>query len=256
MLQVRGQWCQKAPYRPRALMQLFVTPLFSDLSIWKMYLWLSLSISQSPSQFHINIWSLFSQWMRVYCCMCMYLWRLIFFFHAICFVSHRTTLSKACREGEHKPENMTNNLDPFIKCKGPYIWILKLCNYNLQEKETVDWWSKFYASTGDQERCGPYLKKGYDTLKVSLRSFNVLVCCMEASPLMSLMCDCVFPGVWLWSGECPRIQRADWFLRHLQAAARQEWRWGWGPHCGWRVEGSSATIHFIRYDHCEDLISS
>ncbi|XP_073345751.1 myoferlin isoform X3 [Pagrus major] len=35
-----------------------------------------------------------------------------------------------------------------------------------QEKETVDWWSKFYASTGDQERCGPYLKKGYDTLTV------------------------------------------------------------------------------------------
>uniref|UniRef100_A0A8C4IGT5 C2 domain-containing protein n=1 Tax=Dicentrarchus labrax TaxID=13489 RepID=A0A8C4IGT5_DICLA len=34
------------------------------------------------------------------------------------------------------------------------------------EKETVDWWSKFYASTGDQEKCGPYLKKGYDTLKV------------------------------------------------------------------------------------------
>ncbi|XP_029977702.1 myoferlin-like isoform X4 [Sphaeramia orbicularis] len=35
-----------------------------------------------------------------------------------------------------------------------------------KEKETVDWWSKFYASTGDQEKCGPYLKKGYDTLKV------------------------------------------------------------------------------------------
>ncbi|KAM4624027.1 myoferlin-like [Polymixia lowei] len=34
------------------------------------------------------------------------------------------------------------------------------------EKETVDWWSKFYASIGDQEKCGPYLKKGYDTLKV------------------------------------------------------------------------------------------
>uniref|UniRef100_A0A673AA28 Myoferlin n=1 Tax=Sphaeramia orbicularis TaxID=375764 RepID=A0A673AA28_9TELE len=33
-------------------------------------------------------------------------------------------------------------------------------------EETVDWWSKFYASTGDQEKCGPYLKKGYDTLKV------------------------------------------------------------------------------------------
>ncbi|XP_042364022.1 myoferlin-like isoform X2 [Plectropomus leopardus] len=35
-----------------------------------------------------------------------------------------------------------------------------------KEKETVDWWSKFYASTGDQLKCGPYLKKGYDSLKV------------------------------------------------------------------------------------------
>ncbi|XP_040885255.1 myoferlin-like isoform X1 [Toxotes jaculatrix] len=35
-----------------------------------------------------------------------------------------------------------------------------------KEKETIDWWSKFYASVGDQEKCGPYLKKGYDTLKV------------------------------------------------------------------------------------------
>ncbi|XP_072229894.1 myoferlin-like isoform X2 [Leuresthes tenuis] len=35
-----------------------------------------------------------------------------------------------------------------------------------QEKETVDWWSKFYASVGDRERCGPYLRKGYDTLTI------------------------------------------------------------------------------------------
>ncbi|XP_012731581.3 myoferlin isoform X3 [Fundulus heteroclitus] len=35
-----------------------------------------------------------------------------------------------------------------------------------KEKETVDWWSKFYASVGDQEKCGPYIKKGYDTLTV------------------------------------------------------------------------------------------
>uniref|UniRef100_A0A674B158 Myoferlin n=1 Tax=Salmo trutta TaxID=8032 RepID=A0A674B158_SALTR len=34
------------------------------------------------------------------------------------------------------------------------------------EKETVDWWSKFYASIGDHEKCRPYLQKGYDTLKV------------------------------------------------------------------------------------------
>lgn len=36
----------------------------------------------------------------------------------------------------------------------------------LQEKETVDWWSKFYASVGESEKCRPYLDKGYDTLEV------------------------------------------------------------------------------------------
>ncbi|XP_061646741.1 myoferlin isoform X2 [Phyllopteryx taeniolatus] len=35
-----------------------------------------------------------------------------------------------------------------------------------KEEEAVDWWSKFYASIGQQEKCGPYLKKGYDTLQV------------------------------------------------------------------------------------------
>ncbi|KAF3708203.1 Myoferlin Fer-1-like protein 3 [Channa argus] len=35
-----------------------------------------------------------------------------------------------------------------------------------KEEEAVDWWSKFYASIGKLEKCGPYLKKGYDTLQV------------------------------------------------------------------------------------------
>uniref|UniRef100_A0A8C2BAL1 Myoferlin like n=1 Tax=Cyprinus carpio TaxID=7962 RepID=A0A8C2BAL1_CYPCA len=35
-----------------------------------------------------------------------------------------------------------------------------------QEEDTVDWWSKFYASINEQEKCGPYLQKGYDTLTV------------------------------------------------------------------------------------------
>ncbi|XP_033881789.3 myoferlin isoform X2 [Acipenser ruthenus] len=35
-----------------------------------------------------------------------------------------------------------------------------------REKETVDWWSKFYSSLGEHEKCGPYLQKGYDTLKI------------------------------------------------------------------------------------------
>uniref|UniRef100_A0A669Q0X6 Myoferlin n=1 Tax=Phasianus colchicus TaxID=9054 RepID=A0A669Q0X6_PHACC len=34
------------------------------------------------------------------------------------------------------------------------------------EEEIVDWWSKFYASIGEHEKCGQYITKGYDILKV------------------------------------------------------------------------------------------
>ncbi|PIO29027.1 hypothetical protein AB205_0008540 [Aquarana catesbeiana] len=36
----------------------------------------------------------------------------------------------------------------------------------VHEEEIVDWWSKYYSSIGEHEKCGQYLQKGYDTLKV------------------------------------------------------------------------------------------
>uniref|UniRef100_A0A8C4GJ44 Myoferlin like n=1 Tax=Dicentrarchus labrax TaxID=13489 RepID=A0A8C4GJ44_DICLA len=62
------------------------------------------------------------------------------------------------------------NSEVCMSARGIYTHPLKilslLLSYIVQEEEAVDWWSKFYASIGEQEKCGPYLKKGYDKLQV------------------------------------------------------------------------------------------
>uniref|UniRef100_A0A665VIB6 Dysferlin, limb girdle muscular dystrophy 2B (autosomal recessive) n=1 Tax=Echeneis naucrates TaxID=173247 RepID=A0A665VIB6_ECHNA len=43
---------------------------------------------------------------------------------------------------------------------------LSASSSSLHEEEFMDWWSKFYASTGEKNKCGTYLERGFDTLKV------------------------------------------------------------------------------------------
>ncbi|CAH2322358.1 myoferlin isoform X3 [Pelobates cultripes] len=46
------------------------------------------------------------------------------------------------------------------------LTILNVAQLQEKEEEIVDWWSKYYASIGEHEKCGQYIQKGYDTLKV------------------------------------------------------------------------------------------
>ena len=37
-----------------------------------------------------------------------------------------------------------------------------------QVEEEVDWWSKYYASTGELDKCKQYLEHGYDKIEVAV----------------------------------------------------------------------------------------
>lgn len=57
------------------------------------------------------------------------------------------------------------------------VGILSLSNcltlISLEKKiveDDIDWWSKYYASQGQLTKCGYYLKKGYETLTVRMKT--------------------------------------------------------------------------------------
>ncbi|XP_029382833.1 dysferlin isoform X3 [Echeneis naucrates] len=56
--------------------------------------------------------------------------------------------------------------DQFADGASSAIINLSASSSSLHEEEFMDWWSKFYASTGEKNKCGTYLERGFDTLKV------------------------------------------------------------------------------------------
>ncbi len=42
------------------------------------------------------------------------------------------------------------------------------CSQGEEVEEEIDWWSKYYASVGELDKCRQYLEQGYDKLQVNL----------------------------------------------------------------------------------------
>lgn len=73
----------------------------------------------------------------------------------------------------------------------------------LQEEEFIDWWSKFYASTGEMKKCGTYLEKGFDRLQVAkpsltLHDFRFMITLFELNFAFE---------VWLYETPKPFVTR-------------------------------------------------
>ncbi|CAD7686283.1 unnamed protein product [Nyctereutes procyonoides] len=64
-------------------------------------------------------------------------------------------------QAPHPSSPFSHLLDPVF----PSLSLVLFYNALLEE-EIVDWWSKFYASTGEHEKCGQYVQKGYSKLKI------------------------------------------------------------------------------------------
>ncbi|XP_063963953.1 myoferlin-like [Lytechinus pictus] len=49
-----------------------------------------------------------------------------------------------------------------------------ICPWQDIFEDEIDWWSKYYASTGETEKCGDYLERGYDKIEIYNKPLEVL----------------------------------------------------------------------------------
>ena len=82
--------------------------------------------------------------------------------------------SRSFREFTHKflamveKQNGRRQQSPLFQYLWPILLTLSV-RYLWQDvlDDEIDWWSKYYASTGEIEKAGDYLERGYDKLTVS-----------------------------------------------------------------------------------------
>ena len=58
------------------------------------------------------------------------------------------------------------------KSWNPVFFSFFFCGQELVE-EDIDWWSKYYASLSDYDKCGDYIERGYD--KIIVCTYEIIV---------------------------------------------------------------------------------
>ena len=58
------------------------------------------------------------------------------------------------------------------KSRNPVFFFFSFRGQELVE-EDIDWWSKYYASLSDYDKCGDYIERGYD--KIIVCTYEIIV---------------------------------------------------------------------------------
>ena len=96
--------------------------------------------------------------------------------------------------------NYTSLLDGFVLwyfCLYPKNnWHTCCSSQKHDSEEDLDWWSKYYASTGDLAKSGNYLEKGYDKIKVNIKLLLVFSSdCITAEGCSLSKCILLFRSI-------------------------------------------------------------